>query len=144
VALVAAVTFCLGPAAADAGVPHKKGAYTGSTAQTAVNAPFRQIKFTVKKGKITLNTEPTVARGLCFSTPVFTLDGSVSKKVGKKGTFTFSKTFLGNKFDRITGQFVSPTEIDGFAIYHFQSQDLCSEGKTKVRYTATRGGKSGK
>ena len=36
--------------------------------QEAVATAFRQIQFTVKKGKVTLTTEPIVARGLCLST----------------------------------------------------------------------------
>jgi hypothetical protein len=127
----------LGPVAADAGVAHKNGRYSGKTAQTAVNAPFNQIQFTVKKRRITLTTEPTVARQLCTSGPVFTLDGTPSKKISKRGTFTFSKTFMGNKFDKISGRFVSSKEIQGFAIYHFPQADLCSAGKAKVAFTAS-------
>ena len=131
----------LGPAAADAGVSYKKGQYNGKTTQTTVNSPFNQIQFAVKKGRITLTAEPTVARGLCVSGPVFTLDGTPTHRISGRGTFNFTKTYMGNKFDKITGRFTSTTEIEGFAIYHFPQQDLCSEGKTKVRYTATRKGK---
>lgn len=125
----------LGPIPADAGTPVKRGQYSGKTQQDAVASAFRQVQFTVKKGKVTLTTEPTVARGYCLSTPVFTLDGTVSTKL-KKGSFTFSKTFVGSKFDKIHGAFVSPNRVEGYAIYHFQAQDLCSEGKTKVNFTA--------
>ena len=31
---------------------------------------------------------------------------------------------------------MSSNEIEGYAIYHFFAQDLCSEGKTKVNFTA--------
>jgi len=131
----------LGPAAANAGVSYKGGRYNGKTTQSTVNSPFNQIQFSVKKGRITLITEPTVARGLCVSTPVFTIDGNPSHKISGRGTFNFTKTYMGNKFDKITGLFISTTEIEGFAVYHFPQQDLCSEGKTKVRYTASRKGK---
>jgi hypothetical protein len=139
--LVLAAMLSLGPAAAEAGVSYKTGQYNGKTTQSTVNSPFNQIRFAVKKGRITLTTEPTVARGLCVSFPVFTIDGNPSHKISGRGTFNFTKTYMGNKFDKITGRFVSTTEIEGFAIYHFPQQDLCSEGKTKVRYTATRKGK---
>jgi len=132
--LVAVALLAVG--AAGAGVPHKNGKYSGKTSHTSVNSPFNQIQFKVKKGRITLTTEPTVARGLCVSAPVFTLDGTPSKKISRKGSFSFKKTFFGNKFDQINGRFVSSTEIQGTAIYHFQSQDLCSQGKTKVAFTA--------
>jgi hypothetical protein len=134
--LLFALLLMLGPGAADAGVSYKTGQYRGKTTQTSVTPSFRQIQFTVKKGKVKLTAEPTVARGLCLSAPVFTLDGTPTKKISGRGTFTFTHTFFGNKFDKISGAFVSPTEIEGFAIYHFQSQDLCSEGKTKVAFTA--------
>jgi hypothetical protein len=140
-ALVLAAMLALGPAAADAGVSYKKGNYSGKTTQSTVNSPFNQIRFSVKKGRITLTAEPSVARGLCVSFPVFTIDGNPSHKISRRGKFTFTKTYMGNKFNKITGTFISTTEIEGFATYHFPQQDLCSEGKTKVRYTATRKGK---
>ena len=68
-----ATLFVLGPGAADAGVAVKTGNYNGKTDQDAVSTAFRKIQFTVKKGKVILITEPTVARGDCVSTPVFTL-----------------------------------------------------------------------
>jgi hypothetical protein len=67
---------------------------------------------------------------------VFTLDGSPTKKLSKRGAFTFSHTYMGNKFDKISGRFTSPTDVEGTAIYHFPAQDLCSEGKVKVNFTA--------
>src|SRR5215218_8234402 len=121
---------------AGAGTPIKTGKYSGSTTQAAVAPGFNMIQFTVKKGKVTLTTEPTVARGECLSTPVFTLDGTSTKKLGKNRTFTLTHTFLGNKIDKIHGKFVSSNEVEGYAIYHFQAQDLCSEGKSKVNFTA--------
>jgi hypothetical protein len=126
----------LGPGVADAGVAVKAGKYKGKTEQEAVSASFRNISFTVKKGRVTLITEPTVAREACVSTPVFTLDGSPRHKLGRNGTFTFTHTFLGTKIDKIHGRFVAPDEVEGFALYNFSSQDLCSEGKTKVNFTA--------
>jgi hypothetical protein len=134
---VSATLIVLGPGAADAGVAVKAGTYNGKTDQDAVNTSFRKIQFTVKKGKVTLITEPTVAREDCVSAPVFTLGGTtVRKKLGGNGAFTFTHTFLGNKFDRIQGRFVSTTEVEGFAIYHFPAQDLCSAGKARVNFTA--------
>jgi hypothetical protein len=127
----------LGPGAADAGVAVKTGKYKGSTTQQAVSSAYRQIQFTVKKAKVTLTTEPTVARESCLSTPVFTLGGTTAThKLGGDGTFTFTHTFLGTKIDKIHGKFVSPNEVDGYAIYHFSAQDLCSEGRSKVNFTA--------
>jgi hypothetical protein len=126
----------LGPGVADAGVAVKTGLYKGKTTQEAVATSFRAIKFKVKKGKVTLTTEPSVVRGKCISTSVFTIDGNPSHKLGRNRTFTFTHTFLGNKFDKIHGRFVSPNEVQGFAIYHFAAQDLCSGGKTRVNFTA--------
>jgi hypothetical protein len=134
VALAAALL--LGPGAADAGVAVKTGKYRGKTTQAAVATAFRKIEFSVKKGKVTLTTEPTVARESCVSTPVFTLDGDPTHKLGRNGTFTFTQTFLGTKVDKIQGRFVSPEEVEGFAIYHFSAQDLCSGGRSKVNFTA--------
>jgi hypothetical protein len=71
---------------------------------------------------VTLTTEPTVARESCLSAPVFTLGGATATtKLGRKGSFTFAHTFLGTTVDRIHGRFVSPTEAEGFAIYHFSA-----------------------
>jgi hypothetical protein len=136
-ALLAVVV--LGPTAADAGVPIKTGKYTGKTVQAAVAASFRTIGFTVRKGKVTLTTEPTVARESCLSAPVFTLGGATATtKLGRNGSFTFTHTLLGTTVDRIHGRFVSPTEVEGFAIYHFSAQDLCSAGRSQVSFTAKR------
>jgi hypothetical protein len=121
---------------AGAGTPVKTGKYNGSTTQAAVTDTFRKIAFTLKKGRVTITTEPSVAREFCISTPVFTLDGPSSKRLGRGRTFTLTHTFLGNKIDKIHGRFVSSDEIQGYAIYHFSQQDLCSGGKSKVNFTA--------
>ena len=136
VGLLAAVIALAGASGtAGAGVAVKTGKYSGKTSQAIVNSPFNKIEFTVKKGKVVLTTEPSVGLGLCVSTPVFTLDGPVSTR--RKGrSFTFTQTFFGNKFDKIQGRFVSSNEVDGFAIYHFNSQQFCSAGKAKVNFTA--------
>jgi hypothetical protein len=122
---------------AGAGTPVKTGKYSGKTEQESVASSFRKIEFKVKKGKVTLTTEPTVSFGLCLSTPVFTLGGTTSsKKLGRDRAFTLTHTFFGNKVDKIHGKFVSSNEVEGYAIYHFQAQDLCSGGKAKVSFTA--------
>jgi hypothetical protein len=121
---------------AGAGTPVKTGKYSGKTTQEAIATAFRKIEFTVKKGKVTITTEPSVAREACTSSPVFTLDGTSSKKLGRGRTFTLTHTFLGNKIDKIHGKFVSSNEIQGYAIYHFNAQDLCSAGKSTVNFTA--------
>lgn len=127
----------MGPGVADAGVSVKTGLYKGKTTQQAVTDSFRNVKFKVKKGKVILTTEPSVARGDCVSTPVFTLGGATaSKKLGRSRSFTFTHTFFGNKMDKIHGRFVSSNEVQGYAIYHFFAQDLCSGGKARVNFTA--------
>jgi hypothetical protein len=137
IAAVLAGLVVLGPGVADAGVPIKTGKYKGKTTQEAVNSSFRAIHFTVKKGKVTLTTEPSVGFQSCVSTPVFTLGGTtVSKKLGRNRAFTFAQTFFGNKIDKIHGRFTSSNEVQGFAIYHFSAQDLCGTGKSRVNFTA--------
>jgi len=121
-----------------AGGPPKSGTYKGKTDQDAIGAPFRIIKFTLKKGKVTLISEPTTAREACVSVPVFTLDGTPRKKLSRNRAFTFTRTFLGAKMDKIHGRWVSPTKVEGYALYNFPAQDLCSAGKTKVSFTARR------
>jgi hypothetical protein len=136
-ALPLALVVLLASGSADAGTPIKRGKYSGRTDQSAVGSSFRQVQFTVsKKGKVTLTTEPTVAREACLSTPVFTLDGTPTKKLSGNRSFTFTHTFMGNKFDKIHGRFTSSNEVEGYALYHFQAQDLCSAGKMKVTFTA--------
>ena len=130
-------SLVLGPTVATGGPAIKTGAYTGKTAQAAVAGPYRTIGFTVSKGKVTLTAEPTLARESCLSTPVFTLGGATATtKLGKKGTFTLSHTFLGTQIDKIHGRFVGPNEVEGFALYNFPAQDLCSAGRSKVSFTA--------
>jgi hypothetical protein len=115
----------------------KSGLYKGKTTQQAVTDSFRNIKFKVKKGKVILTDEPSVASGNCVSTPVFTQGGaSVSTKLSRNRSFTFTRTFLGDKFDQIRGSFVSPDEIEGFAVYHFAPQDLCPGSRAKVNFSA--------
>jgi hypothetical protein len=135
-ALVALVLLAPGAGSAGAGTPLKTGKYSGATTQQAVAESFRKVEFTLKKGRVTLTTEPTVAFGSCLSTPVFTLEGTASKKLGRNRTFTFTHTFLGNKIDKIHGRFTSSNKVEGYAIYHFSAQDLCGEGKAKVNFTA--------
>ncbi|MGA8926929.1 MAG: hypothetical protein WB462_11970 [Solirubrobacterales bacterium] len=134
-ALLAAL-IVIAPGSAGAGTAIKRGTYSGKTDQDAVATGFRRIQFTVSKGKVTLTTEPIVARGLCLSTDVFTQDGTSSKKLGRNRTFTLTHTFFGSKIDKIHGRFVSSNEVEGYAIYHFFAQDLCLEGKTKVNFKA--------
>jgi hypothetical protein len=137
IAAVLAGLALLGPGVADAGIAVKTGKYKASTTQQAVTEPHRKFQFTVKKGKVKLTSEPSVAREDCVSTPVFTLGGTTAtKKLSRSRTFTFSHTFLGNKMDKIHGQFVGPDEVEGFAIYHFSAQDLCSGGRARVNFTA--------
>jgi hypothetical protein len=122
-----------------AGVSVKGGKYSGKTTQEAVAPAYRKLEFRVKKRKVTLLTEPTVARDACLSTPVFTLGGETpTARLNGRGAFGFTRTFFGSRFDRIKGHFISPKEVEGIAVYNFFAQDLCSEGKTKVRWTAKR------
>jgi hypothetical protein len=135
--LALVVVLALGVGSAGAGTPLKTGKYSGATTQGAVASPYNAINFTVKKGKVKLTTEPSVVRESCISTPVFTLGGTTAtKKLDKNRTFTFTHTFLGNKIDKIHGKFVSSNEVQGYAIYHFQAQFLCSEGKSRVNFSA--------
>jgi hypothetical protein len=137
IAAVLAGLVSLGPGVADAGVTVKTGLYKGKTTQQAVTTPFRKIQFKVKKGKVILTTEPAVARESCVSTPVFTLGGTrAKKKLSRNGTFTFTRPFFGEKVYKIHGRFVAPNEVEGFAIYHFFAQDLCSAGRARVNFKA--------
>ena len=126
----------LGPGVAAAGPAVKTGLYKGKTTQQAVTDSFRSIKFKVKKGRVTLTAEPSVAREDCVSTSVFTQDGNPSQRLGRNRTFTFTRTFFGRKVDKIHGRFIAPDEVQGYAIYHFFAQDLCSRGRAKVNFTA--------
>jgi hypothetical protein len=117
--------------------PPKNGTYTGKTDQDAISAAFRKVHFHLKNRRVTLTVEPTVARGACVSAPVFTLGGTTaSKKLSRNGTFSLTRTFLGNKIDKIHGRWVSSTVVEGYAIYHFHGQDLCSGGKFRVNFRA--------
>jgi hypothetical protein len=136
VSLALLVLLIQGVVMAGAGTPVKTGTYAGKTTQAAVADAFKGIQFTVKKGKVTITAEPSVAREDCVSTPVFTLDGPSSKKLGRRRSFTLTHTFLGNKIDKIHGKFVSSDEIQGYALYNFSQQALCSAGKSKVNFTA--------
>lgn len=142
------VTLCLllalailswSPGTAGAGVTVKSGRYGGATTQQSVSGGHRGIQFKVtKKRVVRLLSEPAVANGLCVSAPVFTLDGKPQKKLSGRGSFSITKTFVGSRFHRISGRFVSPTEIEGFVVIHFQAQDLCSAGKVRVNFSAKR------
>jgi hypothetical protein len=136
IAAVLAGLVLLGPGVADAGITVKTGLYKGKTTQQAVTDSFRKIQFKVKKGKVTLIQEPSVAREDCVSTSVFTQEGKPKVKLGRNGSFSFTRTFLGTKIDKIHGRFVAPNEIQGYALYNFSAQDLCSAGKSKVNFTA--------
>jgi hypothetical protein len=137
IAAVLASLALLGPGVADAGIAVKTGRYKASTTQQAVTETHRKFQFKVKKGKVKLISEPSVARESCVSTPVFTLGGTTAtKKLTRSRTFTFTHTFLGSKMDKIHGRFVAPDEVEGFAIYHFSAQDLCSGGRARVNFTA--------
>src|SRR5919198_5881732 len=89
IATVLAGLALLGAGVADAGVAVKTGLYKGKTTQQAVTDSFRKIQFKVKKGKVTLTQEPSVAREDCVSTSVFTQDGNPKHKIGRNRTFTF-------------------------------------------------------
>ena len=133
------VLVALGAVPAVAGTGIRTGKYKGSTDQTAVASNFRTLQFQVKRSRVTLLAEPTVARQYCTSAPSFTIDGNTpSKRLSRNRTFTLTHTFLGNKFDKIHGRFVRSNRIQGYAIYHFNQQDLCSGGKMKVNFTANR------
>ena len=129
----------LGPGSAGAGSAIRTGKYNGSTNQNAVASNFRTLQFRVTRSRVTLLTEPTVARQYCTSAPTFTIDGNTpSKRLSRNRTFTLTRTFIGNKFDKIHGRFVRSNRINGWAIYHFNQQALCSGGKVKVNFSATR------
>jgi hypothetical protein len=136
IAVMLAGLATLGPGVADAGVAVRTGIYKGKTTQQAVTDSFRNIKFKLKNGRVTLTLEPSVARDACVSTSVFTQNGNPSTRLSRNRTFTFTHTFFGNKFDKIHGRFVARDEVQGYAIYHFFDQDLCSGGRSKVNFTA--------
>lgn len=148
VAAVAALALLLVPATAGGqSVSPKKGAYSGSTQQTDVLQSARKIEFKVKGTRISLTTEPAVARDFCISAPVFLLDVTeVTAKLSKRGRFSFVSTFVGSKTNRITGAFDAKGNIEGEITYHFPDSDagLCSAGSTKTTFSANQGKKKGK
>ena len=132
-----------GPAIAKSGgTGFKTGTFNGKTGQTDVDSDFRNISLKVKKGKVTLVTEPVIRRGFCTSPPVFTLEGATpSKPLSKRGGFSFTSTFLGTQIDKISGHYVTPTRIEGTIVYHFPASDLCSAGAAKTKFAANQGKK---
>jgi hypothetical protein len=141
---VAVVSIALGAGLAPAGaakVQPKKGTYSGNTKQSNVLKSARAIAFKVKGKKITLTTEPVVAKGLCVSPPVFLIDPgqTVSTKI-KGGRFSFSATHVGSKINRIKGTFTSTETIEGEITYYFDDSatDLCQAGKKKTTFEIKR------
>ena len=119
--------------------PFKKGRYTGTTNQERVEKEARTVEFRLKGRKISLTGEPAVAKGFCIAAPVFLLDEDrITTRLNSRGAFSFSRTFIGSKVDRIKGRFNDKGEIEGTAVYHFRDSDsgLCSAGKSKVKFTA--------
>jgi hypothetical protein len=139
-ASIVAVTPGVSPAQKRSAAVFKPGTFTGKTRQESVALDFRNVQFKVsKKGRVTLIREPVVRRDFCTTVPVFTLDGAQpTKPLSRRGAFSFTSTFEGTKIDRIRGQFISPTRIEGTAVYNFQGSDLCSPGATKVNFAANR------
>ena len=135
-------------AAAKKGKPvtnFKSGTYKGKTVQESVAEDARRLELRVKKGKVTLLTEPVIRRNFCLSLPVFTLDGEQpSKPLSKRGAFTFTRTFLGTKIDKIKGRFVTEKKIEGTAVYNFDATDQCDAGVAKVKFTVSSGKKKKK
>jgi len=120
----------------------KSGTYRGKTLQESVADDARRLELRVKKGKVTLLTEPVVRHGSCLSLPVFTLgDVTPVKPLSGRGAFSFTSTFLGTKIDKIEGQFTTEKKIQGTAVYNFAAADLCEEGVAKVKFTITTGKK---
>jgi hypothetical protein len=120
------------------GGPPKDGTYSGKTDQDAVATGFRRVQFTLKNGKVTLTAEPTLARGLCLTTDVFTEGGTPTKRLSRNRTFTLAHTFFGTKIDKIHGRWVNSTQVEGYAVYNFFAQDLCTAGATRVNFKAKR------
>ena len=141
-AVAAALTLGLlllpATAAAQTAVP-KKGTFGGATKQEGVIKSARGIAFKLKGRKISLTTEPAIARNFCISTPVFLQDvSSVTVKLSKSGRFSFQSTFIGTKINRISGAFNEKGVIEGEILYHFNASDagLCSAGKAKTTFSA--------
>ncbi|MGH2956198.1 MAG: hypothetical protein ACRDL6_04300 [Solirubrobacterales bacterium] len=116
----------------------KSGTFRGKTVQESVNVDHRRLEFRIKKGKVTLLTEPVIRRGFCLSPPVFTLeDEEPVKPLSKGGAFSFTRTFLGTKIDKITGRYVGARKIRGLAVYNFAAAEECAAGVAKVKFTVT-------
>jgi hypothetical protein len=120
----------------------RSGTYKGKTVQESVSDDARRLELRVKKGRVTLVTEPVIRRSFCLSLPVFTLDGEQpTKPLSGRGAFAFTRTFLGTKIDKIEGRFVTEKKIEGTAVYNFDATDQCDAGVQKVKFTVTSGKK---
>jgi hypothetical protein len=136
---IALIAAALSASVASGASPFKKGRYSGTTNQERVEKEARTAEFRVKGRKISLTQEPAVAKGFCIAAPVFLLDEDrITTRLNRRGAFSFSRTFIGSKIDRIKGRFNDKGEIEGTALYHFRDSDsgLCSAGKSKVKFTA--------
>jgi hypothetical protein len=130
-------------AAAAIGAPAvdpKDGKYKGATQQETVVKSERNIQFKVKGRRIILTKEPAVALGSCVTPPTFLPEpgDTVRSKISGRGTFSFTHTFLGSRFDKIEGRFVSDSRIEGEVLYHFHPSATCGGGKTKTTFRAKR------
>jgi len=130
-------------AAAAVGAPAvdpRDGRYSGATQQEAVAKAERRLEFRVKGRKIILTREPLVALGSCVTPPTFLPEpgDTARSKISGRGTFSFTRTFVGSKIDRIKGRFTSETNIQGEVLYHFHPSATCSGGKTKTTFKAKR------
>lgn len=134
------------PVAEAAKSSFKGGTYTAKTKQENVATEFRTFELKIKKGRVTLMSEPVVRKQDCTTVPVFTLEGATPRKpLSGRGAFTFTQTFSGTKIDKITGRYTSDSLIEGFVVYNFMTQnDLCTEGSVKVDFTARKGKKKKK
>lgn len=118
-----------------------KGTYRAKTFQQSVAGFHRTITFRVKGRTVWLTKEPVIRRGFCTSTPVFLLEQEqIRKRINSRGKFTFARTHLGNKVNRITGSFVEENRIEGVILYWFDESPigLCRAGKQRVRFIAKR------
>jgi hypothetical protein len=126
----------------DAAVQPKGGKYKGKTSQASVDGAFRRIRFTVKGSRITLTTEPVIRHGFCLSPPVFIEQGAppVRKRISANGTFSFERTFVGSRINRIKGTFVDERTIEGTVRMYFPDSPSgqCVAGKKTPRFTAKR------
>jgi hypothetical protein len=138
----AAVPSFAAPKDQDGKVQPRKGTFKGKTSQVSVEGPFRQIAFRVKGRMITLTIEPVVRHGFCVSPPVFVEEGgpAVTKKISRKGSFSFERTFEGSRINRITGTFVDDGRIEGTIRYFFpdSASGQCAAGKETPTFTARR------